>query len=59
MPFKSSQQAKLFYAAANKPEGVSGLSQDVAKKFIKDTGHQKINSLPKFAKLKKKLREGK
>lgn len=59
MPFKSSQQAKLFYSSANKKGGVDGLSQDTAKKFIEDSGHQKLSKLPKFAKLKSKLKEGK
>lgn len=55
MPFKSKQQAKLFYAAANKKGGVDGLNQSVAQKFIEDTNHQKISKLPRFAGLKKKL----
>lgn len=57
MPFKSSQQAKLFYAAANKSGGVGDLSQDTAKKFIRDTKGQKLSGLPKFAGLKKKLKK--
>lgn len=59
MPFKSKQQMKLFYAAANKKGGIKDLSQDVAKKFIEDTDHQKGKNLPehKFSKLKKYLKK--
>lgn len=54
MPFESKKQAALFYAAANKPGGIKGLSKNVAQKFIKDTHHQKISELPekkRFTKL--------
>lgn len=57
MPFKSKQQAKLFYAAANKKGGIGDLSQETAKKFIKDTSGQKIGKLPRFAKLKEKVKK--
>lgn len=56
MPFKSQQQRKLFYAAANKKGGVAGLSQEAAKKFIADSGPSKSAELPKFAKLRKLLK---
>lgn len=62
MPFKSKQQAKLFYAAANKEGGIKGLAQDTAKKFIEDSAHQSLKNLPskakphKFGKLAKMLK---
>ena len=55
MPFKSKQQAKLFYAAAKKSGGIKGLTQETAKEFIKDTKHQKISNLPKYKRLKKAM----
>jgi len=63
MPFKSQAQAKLFFAAkAGKLKG-EGPDPEVAKKFIKDTEHQKIGNLPeykknKFPKLKKYMSKG-
>jgi hypothetical protein len=36
VPFKSEAQRRLFYAASNKSGGVGGVSQKVAKNFIKD-----------------------
>lgn len=56
MPFKSKAQSRLMFAASKKPGGIKGLSQETAKKFIKDTKHQKIGKLPehvKFPKLRK------
>ena len=42
MPLRSEAQRRLFYAAAGgKKTKAKGLSQAEAKKFIKDSGHQK------------------
>lgn len=49
---------RLFYAAANKKNGIKGLKEDTAEKFINDTDHQKASNLPekvKFKKLKQRL----
>lgn len=56
MPFKSQAQARLFFAAAHSKGGIDSLKPDMAKKFIADTHHEKLSSLPKYAKLKKKLK---
>lgn len=59
MPFKSKSQAKLFFAAANGDS--DKISKETAKKFIKDTDHQKTENLPehksKFKRLKSKMSE--
>ena len=36
MPFKSAAQRRLFYAASQNPGGAAGVSQSVAKEFVKD-----------------------
>jgi hypothetical protein len=47
--FKSQQQAKLMYAAAGDPKVAkkTGVSQKVAKEFIKKSKDQKVSKLPK------------
>lgn len=43
MPFKSTKQRKLFYAAANNPEirKKMGITKKEAEKMIKDSEHKK------------------
>ncbi len=48
MPFKSRKQAAFFFAAANKKNGLDGLSKQSAQNFIKDTHGQKLASLPEY-----------
>jgi hypothetical protein len=57
MPFKSQQQAKMFYARANSRPSKErkfgkGPSPEVAKKFIADSGKQDISALPHRVKKK-------
>lgn len=49
MPIKSRQQQKLMYAAANDPEVAkeTGVSQKVAREFIKSTPKSKFKKLRK------------
>lgn len=51
MPFQSKAQAHLFYASQNGYKyATESVPQKVAKKFIGDTDHQKLKSLPERVK---------
>lgn len=54
MPFTSRAQSRLFHAAAGSPKVAKklGLKQSVAKKFITDSGHQKVGKLPEHVQKK-------
>ena len=57
MPFRSKSQKRLFYAAANNPKIAkkTGLSKEVAEKFIEDSQGETEPKVERFTKLKKKL----
>lgn len=47
--FKSQAQARFFFAAKEKKNGLNGLKPAIAQKFISDTDHQKLGNLPEYA----------
>ncbi len=52
MPFQSQAQRRLMYSAASKPGGAGGVSQKVAKEFVKEDTPGK---LPEHVSKRKRL----
>lgn len=58
MPLVSQAQAHLFYAAKNGYKyATESIPQKVASKFIKDTNHQKLSSLPERVSPQKNIQQ--